>query len=113
LEKPSRSSLLGRLHRSLSLAAPRELWQKGLWTAIVGAAIGILFFAYRRRGIAGAALTVGAGLILAIVALFFTSANQEHSAAKYYADSAKVSAPHAGGAQWEAGGPQSEAGAVA
>ncbi len=52
LEKPTRISLLGRLHQSLALASPNRLWQKALWTALAGGAIGIFFLAYRRRGIA-------------------------------------------------------------
>src|SRR5260370_14026046 len=67
IEKPSRVSLLGRLHHSLSLASPNDLWQKGLQAAIVGAAIGIFFFAWRRRGIAGAAITAAVGLVLVLI----------------------------------------------
>ncbi|MGE5194574.1 MAG: hypothetical protein ACM3U2_18945, partial [Deltaproteobacteria bacterium] len=95
-EKPSRPSLLGQLHRSLVLASPRDVWQKGVWAAIVGAAIGIFFFAWRRRGISGAAVTGLVGLVLAIAVLFFSLANQEKSSSEFYADSAKSFAPSSG-----------------
>ena len=72
-----------KLVESYMPAAPSELWQKAAMASIVGTAIGIFFFAYRRRGVAGAAVTVGLGLVLAvIVALNFTPfSSQEQSSA--------------------------------
>jgi hypothetical protein len=90
MEKPSRISLLGRLHHSISLASPRDLWQKGLQAGIVAAAIGIFFFAWRRRGAVGAAVTVIVGLVLVMIFAFsWTISRQEHSSSEYFADSAK------------------------
>jgi len=97
LDKPTRISFLGLLHQSISLASPTRLWQKALWTALVGGAIGIFFFAYRRRGVAGAAVTVAVGMVVAMVVgiTFFTFPGQEHSSSQYYADSSTVYAPTA------------------
>jgi len=62
--KPSRDSLLGRLHSRLTLAAPENLWQKGVLAAIVAAVIGVFFFAWRRRGLIIACLAiVGLGVV--------------------------------------------------
>jgi hypothetical protein len=97
VERPGRHSLLGQLHASLVLAAPRDLWQKALWTAIAGAVIGVFFFAWRRRGAAGAVVTLLVGLILAIGVLYFTFASQEQSSSEYVAESHKLYPRHAGG----------------
>lgn len=110
LEKPSRVSFLGLLHRGLALASPGALGQKALWTVIVGGAIGIFFFAWRRRGVAGAAIAAALGLVLVVIltvishtepAPFIYALNGEKSAAEYYSDSTKLfaptSAPPAGG----------------
>ncbi len=67
--KPSRESFLGRLHQSLSLVSPAELWQKALVVAITAAVLGIFFFAYRRRGIVGAAVTAVIGVTIGGVLL--------------------------------------------
>jgi hypothetical protein len=103
IEKPSRISLLGRLHHSLALVSPKDLWQKALQAAIVGAAIWIFFFAWRRRGIAGAAVTALVGMILIILSIsFYAFSTQEHSSAGYYAESDRSFkvAPHQGGASF-------------
>jgi hypothetical protein len=114
LEKPTRTSLLGLLHQSISLASPTMLWQKALWASLAAGAIGIFFFAYRRRGVAGATMTLLVGLIFAVICvILFTFSSQEYASSKYYADSGKVFAPaaapaggagpHPGGAEFQLG----------
>ena len=99
VEKPERESFLGRLHERLSSVSPTEVGQKGLIAALTAAAIGIFFFAWRRRGIAGVAVTVLVGVIVVVVFAFFTFSNQEHASSKYSADSAKLTAGLAEGVQ--------------
>ena len=84
VERPARISLLGWLHESLSQASPRDLWQKAIVAAIVATVTFVVFFAYRRRGVTGAAITVAIGLVLAVISIFFTFANQEKSSSEYY-----------------------------
>src|SRR6185369_17114673 len=93
--KPSRESLLGRLHHSIVLVRPTELWQKAALAAIVGAGIGIFFFAYRRRGVAGAAITAAVGLVLALVVAwnFTLSSSMEKSSSVYFADASRGLSP--------------------
>src|SRR5207253_914256 len=57
--------------------------------------IGIFFFAYRRRGVAGAAITAALGLVLALVVAwnFTVSSSLEKSSSLYVADSAQANSP--------------------
>ncbi len=90
LVKPTRLSFLGLLHQGLALASPSALWRKALLTAVASIAIGVFLFAYRRRGIGGAAITAVVGLFLVTGFAVFPLVSQEQSAAEYYSDSARI-----------------------
>ncbi|HEY2251464.1 MAG TPA: hypothetical protein VGH74_10410, partial [Planctomycetaceae bacterium] len=87
LEKPSRLSLLGWLHNSLTLVSPSDLGHKAFYAAIVAAVIFIVFFAYRRRGALGAGIVLAVGLVcfaFFLVLSSITEMNSEKGASAYY-----------------------------